>query len=104
MQDPFLIDINERQVFPNAYTHSLFSSSEVSFHRVSQIAKKRGVSMAQVALAWSLSKPFISAPIIGTTSLEKMKDLVAGVNLKLTDEEITAIDEPYRPRAVAGMT
>lgn len=59
--------------------------------------------MAQVALAWSLSKPFISAPIIGTTSLEKLKDLVAGVNLKLTDEEITAIDEPYHPRAVAGM-
>ncbi|KAG8966222.1 hypothetical protein FRC05_002761 [Tulasnella sp. 425] len=70
---------------------------------VSQVAKKRGVSMAQVALAWSLSKPFISAPIIGTTSMEKLNDLVAGVNLKLTDEEITAIDEPYRPRAVAGM-
>ncbi|KAG8943124.1 hypothetical protein FRC04_003204 [Tulasnella sp. 424] len=79
-QELFLAEINERQV-----------------------AKKRGVSMAQVALAWSLSKPFISAPIIGTTSMEKLNDLVAGVNLKLTDEEITAIDEPYRPRAVAGM-
>ncbi|KIO24842.1 hypothetical protein M407DRAFT_25801 [Tulasnella calospora MUT 4182] len=58
--------------------------------------------MAQVALAWSLSKPFFTAPIIGTTSLEKLKDLVAGVVLKLTDEEIKAIDEPYRPRAIAG--
>lgn len=66
--------------------------------RVFQIAQKRGVSMAQVALAWSLSKPFVSGPIVGTTSLEKLKDLVEGVSLKLTDEEIKAIDEPYRPR------
>ncbi|KAG9048188.1 hypothetical protein FS837_000534 [Tulasnella sp. UAMH 9824] len=69
---------------------------------VSEIAKKRGVSMAQVALAWSLSKPFVTAPIIGTTSLDKLRDLIAGVGLKLTEEEIKAIDEPYRPRAVAG--
>lgn len=78
--------------------------------------------MARVALAWSLSKPFITAPIIGTASLEKLKDLVglspslgsfigcliytiratAGVGLELTDEEIKGIDEPYRPRAVVG--
>ncbi|KIO21958.1 hypothetical protein M407DRAFT_28445 [Tulasnella calospora MUT 4182] len=81
-QDSFLAEINEI---------------------VSQIAQKRGVSMAQVALAWSLSKPFVSAPIIGTTSLEKLKDLIAGVSLKLTDEEIKAIEEPYRPRAITGM-
>ncbi|KAG8917986.1 hypothetical protein FRC01_002095 [Tulasnella sp. 417] len=81
-QDRFLAEINET---------------------VFQIAQKRGVSMAQVAIAWSLSKPFISAPIVGTTSLEKLKNLVAGVNLKLTDAEIKAIDEPYRPRAIAGM-
>ncbi|KAG8912504.1 hypothetical protein FRC00_004385, partial [Tulasnella sp. 408] len=81
-QDTFLAEINEA---------------------VSEIAQKRGVSMAQVAIAWSLSKPFISAPIVGTTSLEKLKDLIAGVSLKLTDEEIKTIDEPYRPRAIAGM-
>ncbi|KAG8943120.1 hypothetical protein FRC04_003200 [Tulasnella sp. 424] len=80
-QDAFLADINER---------------------VAEIAKNRGVSMAQVALAWSLSKSFVSAPIVGTTSLEKLKDLVAGVNLKLTEEEIKSIDEPYRPRATVG--
>ncbi|KAG8917988.1 hypothetical protein FRC01_002097, partial [Tulasnella sp. 417] len=70
--------------------------------RVAEIAKKRGVSMAQVALAWSLSKPFVTAPIIGTTSMEKLKDLIAGVSLKLTEDEAKAIDEPYRPRATAG--
>lgn len=45
-------------------------------HRVAAIAEKRGVSMAQVALAWSLSKPFVTAPIVGTTSIDKLKDLV----------------------------
>lgn len=79
--ESFLIDINER---------------------VAEIAKKRGISMAQVALAWSLSKPFISAPIVGTTSLDKLKDLVDGVQVKLTDEEVKAIDELYRPRAISG--
>lgn len=44
--------------------------------RVEEIAKKRGVSMAQVAVAWSLAKPYVTAPIIGTTSLEKLKDSI----------------------------
>ncbi|KAG8943116.1 hypothetical protein FRC04_003196 [Tulasnella sp. 424] len=69
---------------------------------ISEIAKKRGVSMAQVAVAWSLSKEFVTAPIVGTTSLEKLKDLVGGVHIKLTTEEINAIDKPYRPRSIVG--
>ncbi|KAG9017563.1 hypothetical protein FRB90_000768 [Tulasnella sp. 427] len=72
--------------------------------RISQIAEKHGASMAQVAIAWSLSKSFITAPIVGTTSVEKLKDLVAGASLKLTEEEIKSIDEPYRPRAIVGFT
>lgn len=43
---------------------------------VEEIAKKRGVSMAQIAIAWVLSKPFVTAPIIGTSSLEKLKDSI----------------------------
>ncbi|KAG8915438.1 hypothetical protein FRC00_004455 [Tulasnella sp. 408] len=70
--------------------------------KVAEIAEKRGISMAQVALAWSLSKPFVSAPIVGTTSLDKLKDLVEGVKVKLTEEEIKAIDDLYRPRAISG--
>ncbi|KAG8897086.1 hypothetical protein FRC01_011486, partial [Tulasnella sp. 417] len=70
--------------------------------RIAEIAERRGVSMAQVAIAWSLSKKFVTAPIIGTTSTEKLKDLVAGVHLKLTDEETSAIDKPYRARGVVG--
>ncbi|KAG8999725.1 hypothetical protein FRB93_013097 [Tulasnella sp. JGI-2019a] len=70
--------------------------------RVVAIAKERNVSMAQVALAWSCSKPFVSAPIVGTTSVEKLHDLVAGVHLKLTTEEIKSIDDPYEPRPIVG--
>ncbi|KAG8855684.1 hypothetical protein FRB96_006728 [Tulasnella sp. 330] len=70
--------------------------------RVASIASARSVSMAQVALAWSLSKPFVTAPIIGTTSAEKLRDLCAGVHLKLTEDEIKSIDDPYEPRRVAG--
>ncbi|KAG8927828.1 hypothetical protein FRC01_006883 [Tulasnella sp. 417] len=70
--------------------------------KVADIAEKRGISMAQVALAWSLSKPFISAPIVGTTSLDKLKNLVEGLQVKLTEEEIKAIDDLYRPRAISG--
>ncbi|KAG8946841.1 hypothetical protein FRC04_011388 [Tulasnella sp. 424] len=70
--------------------------------RVAEIAEKRGISMAQVTLAWSLSKSFMTAPIVGTTSLEKLKDVVGGVNVKLTEEEIKAIDEPYRPKPILG--
>jgi len=70
--------------------------------RVAEIAKKHDVSMAQVALAWSLSKPFVTAPIIGTTSIEKLKDLCAGINLKLSEEEIKSLDEPYQPRPISG--
>ncbi|KIO23181.1 hypothetical protein M407DRAFT_215292, partial [Tulasnella calospora MUT 4182] len=65
---------------------------------VAEIAQKRGISMAQVALAWSLSKPYVTAPIVGTTSTEKLKDLVAGVHVELT-EEIKSIDELYKPRS-----
>ncbi|KAG8943125.1 hypothetical protein FRC04_003205 [Tulasnella sp. 424] len=70
--------------------------------KIAEIAEKREISMAQVALAWSLSKPFISAPIVGTTSLDKLKDLVAGIHVKLTEEEIKTIDDLYRSRAVEG--
>jgi len=84
--------------------HEKFEALSTINDRVAAVAKARGVSMAQVALAWSLSKPFISAPIVGTTSMDKLKDLIAGVHLKLTEEEVKSIDEPYVPRAVAGHT
>ncbi|KAA1477029.1 Aldo/keto reductase [Dentipellis sp. KUC8613] len=71
-------------------------------NRVQELAKKKGLSMAQLALAWVLSKDVVSAPIIGTTSLEKLHDTVRALDVKLTDEEIKYLEESYKPRSIFG--
>ncbi|KAI0727714.1 Aldo keto reductase [Fomitopsis betulina] len=69
---------------------------------VEEIAKKKGVSMAQVAIAWSMAKDGITAPIVGTTSLENLKNIVDATNVELTKEEIKYLEEPYKPLEVFG--
>jgi aryl-alcohol dehydrogenase (NADP+) len=70
--------------------------------RVAEIAQARGVSPAQVALAWLLQVPQVTAPIVGATKAEHLEDAFAAVDLELTDEEIRALEEPYTPHGVAG--
>jgi len=69
---------------------------------VARVAADRGVPRAQVALAWVLQKPGITAPIVGATRLEQLDDAVAAMSLALTAEEIAALEAPYVPHAVAG--
>ena len=69
---------------------------------VDAVAKKRGVPMAEVALAWLLAKPGVTAPIIGATKLSHLESAIAGVDLVLTAEEIASIDAPYTAQAVKG--
>ncbi|KAG2018810.1 hypothetical protein CC2G_008200 [Coprinopsis cinerea AmutBmut pab1-1] len=69
---------------------------------VESIAKKRGVSMAQVALAWVMSKPGVSAPIVGTTSVDKLYDLLKAIDLKLTEDEIKELEGPYEAQGIFG--
>ncbi|MGY1623142.1 aldo/keto reductase [Geodermatophilus sp. SYSU D00965] len=70
--------------------------------RVAEVAAERGVPRAQVALAWVLAKPVVTAPIVGVTRDAHLDDAVAAVDLHLTDEEIARLEEPYRPHAVVG--
>jgi 1-deoxyxylulose-5-phosphate synthase len=70
--------------------------------RVAEVAAERGVPRAQVALAWVLSKPVVTAPIVGVTKDAHLDDAVAAVDLQLTDEEIARLEEPYTPHAVVG--
>jgi aryl-alcohol dehydrogenase-like predicted oxidoreductase len=70
--------------------------------RLGQIAANRGVSQAQVALAWMVQKPFITAPIVGASKPVHLTDAVAALTLNLTTEEIGALEEPYTPRPVEG--
>ncbi|MBZ4419895.1 aldo/keto reductase [Myxococcus sp. RHSTA-1-4] len=67
------------------------------------VAAARNVAPAQVALAWLLSKPAVTAPIIGATKLEHLEDAVRAVDLKLTPEEIKSLEAPYKPHEVRGM-
>jgi 1-deoxyxylulose-5-phosphate synthase len=70
--------------------------------RVAEVAKARGVSRARIALAWVLAKPVVTAPIVGATQLQHLDDAIAALELKLTPEEIKALEEPYVPHAVVG--
>jgi 1-deoxyxylulose-5-phosphate synthase len=72
--------------------------------RVQQVAKKRGLSMAQIALAWHLHKPGVTAPIVGATKQQHLTDAIAAVDVELSAEEIKSLEEPYIPHAVAGFS
>jgi aryl-alcohol dehydrogenase-like predicted oxidoreductase len=78
---------------------------EVDFdvvERADEVAAARGVSTAQVALAWLLHKPGVTAPIVGATKLEHLEDALAAAELSLTPEEMERLEELYQPHAIAG--
>jgi aryl-alcohol dehydrogenase-like predicted oxidoreductase len=70
--------------------------------RVAQVAAVRDIPRAQVALAWLLAKPVITAPIVGATKLQHLDDALASVRVKLSEDEIAMLEEPYVPHAVVG--
>ena len=61
----------------------IYAQYEGIVKRVEEVAKKRGISMAQVALAWVIAKPGVTAPIVGTRSLENLKDLIGGFSMRV---------------------
>jgi 1-deoxyxylulose-5-phosphate synthase len=81
------------------YTHE---SDETVLARVTDIARARGVSNAQVALAWLIRQPGVVAPLIGATKAGHIDDACAAVELKLDDEEMTSLAEAYQPHPVIG--
>jgi aryl-alcohol dehydrogenase-like predicted oxidoreductase len=70
--------------------------------RVGQVAERRGVPRAQVALAWLLGKPGVTSPIVGASRPEHLADAAAAVSLRLDADEVVALEEPYLPHPVAG--
>src|SRR5262249_30355221 len=67
---------------------------------VEKTAEQRGISRAQVSLAWVLSKPDVTAPIIGATRIEHLDEAFAALEVKLSAEEIAALEAPYTPKVV----
>ena len=70
--------------------------------RVGELASERGVAAAQVALAWLLHKPAVTAPIVGATKLAHLEDALAAEQLELSEQEISRLEEPYAPHPVLG--
>lgn len=70
--------------------------------RVATIAEQRGVSRAQVALAWLLSKPVVTTPIVGASRSEQLEDAIAAVDLTLSSLEIAELETAYVPHRVTG--
>jgi aryl-alcohol dehydrogenase-like predicted oxidoreductase len=88
------------------FSKAIYSKTEEADHKVvdrlGEVAQHRGVPMATLALAWMLSKPVVTAPIVGATKPNHLTDAVAALEVKLTAEEIARLEEPYLPHAVAG--
>jgi len=88
----------------DAYAHSLYyrASDFTVVDRLTEIAEARGVKNAQIALAWMLSRPGVSAPIIGASKPYQLEDALAALSIQLTPEEIARLEEPYEPHPVLG--
>jgi aryl-alcohol dehydrogenase-like predicted oxidoreductase len=86
------------------YAHDMYYSDD-DFNvadRAQEVAAERGVSPSQIALAWVLNKPHISAPIIGSSKMEHLEQSIAALEIQLSPEEIKRLEEPYRPHGVLG--
>ena len=94
-----------------------------TYYSVEELANKKGVSMAQISIAWMLSKDGVSAPIVGSTNLKNLEDIigmfrvaslpglsevltagryVGALGVKLTPDEVKFLEEPYKPVPIAG--
>lgn len=86
------------------YAHGLYyqQSDFDVVDRITEIAKKRGISNAQVALAWVLQQPGVTAPIVGASKMHHLDDAVAALDVKLDEAELKALSDPYQPHRVLG--
>jgi aryl-alcohol dehydrogenase-like predicted oxidoreductase len=79
--------------------------SEADFQvlgEVEKLAKSRGVTPSQIACAWILHAPGVTAPIIGATKMKHLKEAIDAVDIKLTADEVSALEKPYRPHPILG--
>lgn len=89
------------QVMAKLYDNTEENDAVIA-ERLAQVAESKGVTRAQVALAWLLSKPAVTAPIIGASRAEQFEDLMKAVDVTLSDDEITLLEEAYQPHQAVG--
>jgi aryl-alcohol dehydrogenase-like predicted oxidoreductase len=85
------------------FGQSLYAAEDRQIvEQVARVAADRGVSRAQIALAWLISRPAVTAPIIGATRPQHLDDAIASLGIRLTPEEIDQLEKPYVPHRIAG--
>jgi 1-deoxyxylulose-5-phosphate synthase len=99
-------DVTTKRSETDQFGNILYRQAEEADRRVfdalAAVAKERGVPRAQVALAWLLHKPAVTAPIVGVTKEHHLSDALAAVDLRLSDDELRRLEEHYVPRAAEG--
>lgn len=83
----------------------LYDFTDTSFDiadRVAEVADDHGVTPAQVALAWLLHQPAVTAPIVGATKLPHLEEAAGAVDVELDEDELTRLEEPYLPQPIRG--
>lgn len=88
--------------FGNTLYNEMEQNDSLIAQCVADIAQERSISRAQVALAWLLAKPSVTAPFIGASRTEQLEDLISAVEVELTQEEIARLESVYQPHSVVG--
>lgn len=91
-----------RAEFDDFTRHLYDDAADEVIDAVGRVAERHDATRAQVALAWVLSRPAVDAPIIGATKLEHLDQAVAALDLELTEDDVTELEDPYLPRPVLG--
>jgi 1-deoxyxylulose-5-phosphate synthase len=100
--DPVDAKDSTRSKSDNAHNLSYGEADYATRARLGEIAAAHGASNAQVALAWLLSKPVVTAPIIGASKMSHLEDAIKAVDIKLAADEIASLEAPYQPKAIRG--
>ncbi len=88
----------------DGFAHNMYYQENdfETLDRVAEVAKRYGVSTAQIALAWMLHKPYVTSPIIGASKMPHLEEALAAMNIKLTGEDMAYLEAPYKPHIVLG--
>jgi len=94
----------ESDLFGNGMYSKTEQADKAVVDRLTELAAQRSIPMAQLALAWMLTKPYITAPIVGASKPHHLADATAALSVKLTPEEIAQLEEPYIPHPTLGFS
>ena len=88
------------------FANQIYDANAAADHKVNEavatIARAKGKTMAQIALAWVLQKQPVAAPIVGVSKLEQLTDALGAIDVKLSADDVAALEADYTPRANAG--